>query len=157
MIHSYSPKHVLIIGGVIPLTQWDEVTIEYEEDSWEFEVGCYGEVVRKKIKNSFGTITITVPQTSSVNSTLSMLKVLTDNAFDAGDYSASTQLDMVIPFSIVDLWGGSLFVMGSGTIVKSPMVGFGKDVKSRQWVIKGNIDVNVMNVLNTAGNLLSLI
>jgi len=63
---SYDAKSVSIIVGGTYLTGLAEtmVVVSKDEDGFETTVGAQGDVVRSKVNNPLGTITVTLQQTS---------------------------------------------------------------------------------------------
>ncbi|GKU78563.1 phage protein [Paenibacillus sp. L3-i20] len=66
MSYTYDPKSVSVIIQNVHLTGFGEsmVEIEKDEDNYETSVGAQGDVVRTKINNKLGTITLTLQPTS---------------------------------------------------------------------------------------------
>ncbi|MBH5316706.1 DUF3277 family protein [Paenibacillus sp. GSMTC-2017] len=66
MSYTYDPKSVSVIIQNVHLTGFGEsmVEIEKDEDNYETSVGAQGDVVRTKINNNLGTITLTLQPTS---------------------------------------------------------------------------------------------
>jgi len=147
VLQSYSPKNVIITAGVFLITQWNKVTVKYDEPVWKFDVGCYGKIVRRKINNPLGTITIELPQTAAGNAYNSASATLTD---------ATLGIDGVIPILITDLWGGSLHVMTKGSIVQKPEVTYDKNPTNRVWIFRGEMDLNVLSTRNAINSFSSM-
>lgn len=63
---TYDAKSVSVIVGGTYLTGFGEsmVTVVKDEESWETSVGAQGDVVRSKVNNPLGTITVSLQQTS---------------------------------------------------------------------------------------------
>lgn len=128
-VKTYSPGEVVAVAFGAIISSWDEITVVLDEDKFSFTSDVSsGEATRVENKSKLGTITLTLPQASADNGVLS--------AIDA--------LGSLGPVSIFDKSGSSLHVMAKGTIVKSADVGYGKENGSREWVIRGNLDVNVI-------------
>ncbi len=119
---TYDPDQVsLIVGGSI-IKSWNKVSAKRDEDAWSFSSGTTGEPTRTKNLNTLGAITITTPQTSQDNATLS-------------GYSLSDALFSCI---IKDNNGNSLHVMPQGTVVKPADSEYGKEAGEREWTIRGS-------------------
>ena len=147
VLQSYSPKNVVVTIGVFLMTQWNKVTVSYDAPLWEFKVGCYGKTVRTKVNNPLGTITIELPQTSAGNAYNSAYL----NALDT-----ELNIDSITPVFITDLWGGSLHVMIRGSITQIPDSVYDANPVNRSWVIRGDMDVNVLsarNAINSFGSI----
>jgi hypothetical protein len=122
-VKTYDPSQVsVIIGGSI-IKSWETVKAGRDNDRFKFTEGTSGEVTRTKNASLMGTITLTLPQASADNATLSAFEV------------AGT----LIPCMVVDKGGTSLHTMPEGTIVKVPDAEYGKDAGTREWIIKGEI------------------
>jgi hypothetical protein len=125
MSKTYDPSQVTITIGVTKLDNWDEVRVAFDEDGWTFTSGTQGEATRTKNLNKLGTITITAPQTSADNDTL----------------SAWYLSGLNVPIDVRDNNGTSAGTMALGTVVKLPDQEFGKESGSREWTIKGRMSV----------------
>jgi len=120
---TYDPSLVsVIIGGSI-IKSWDIVKVGRDNDRWKMTEGTSGEVTRTKNTSLLGTVTLTLPQASSDNATLSSFEV-------AGS---------LIPCMIMDKGGTSLHTMPEGTVIKIADAEYGKDATTREWIIKGEI------------------
>lgn len=112
----------VIIGGSI-IKSWNTVKVARDNDRWSFSEGSTGEITRTRNSSLLGTITLTLPQASADNATLS--------AFE----TAGT----LIPCLIMDKGGPSIHTMPEGTVVKMPDAEYGKESGEREWTIKGEI------------------
>ncbi len=120
-VKTYDPSQVsLIIGGSI-IKSWNKISVAKDEDSWTFAQGTSGEVTRTKNTNKMGAITVTMPQTSGDNATLS--------AFDVSG--------ALLSCIVKDSSGTSLYVIPEGTVVKPADSEFAKESGEREWQIKG--------------------
>jgi len=63
---TYDAKSVSVIVGGVYLTGFGEsmVTVAKDEENWETSVGAQGDVVRSRVNNPLGTITVSLQQTS---------------------------------------------------------------------------------------------
>lgn len=119
---TYDPSQVSVIVGGTIVTNWEKVSVEYDEEKWKFQAGSSGEVTRTKNSNPIGAINIELAQTSS------------DNAAFSG-YAGS---DALIPIVIQDGGGTSLHSMTEGTCVTVPTAEYAKDdAGTREWTFKG--------------------
>lgn len=126
---TYDPSQVsLIVGGTI-VTNWEKITVEYDEEKWKFGAGSSGEVYRTKNSNPIGTINVELAQTSS------------DNAAFSG-YAGS---DALIPIIVQDGGGTSLHSMTEATCVTVPSAEYAKDdAGTREWSFKGALAVHII-------------
>lgn len=125
MSKTYDPTQVSITLGITKLSNWNEVTVAFDEDGWTLTSGTQGEATRTKNANRLGTITITVPQTSADNDILS------------GWYFSG--LNMLC--DVRDNNGTSAGTMALGTVVKLADQGYAKESGTREWMIKGKLAV----------------
>ncbi len=63
---TYDAKSVSVIVGGTYLTGFGEsmVSVAKDEENWETSVGAQGDVVRSRVNNPLGTITVSLQQTS---------------------------------------------------------------------------------------------
>ena len=122
-VKTYDPGQVsLIVGGTI-IKSWNKIQVAKDEDSWTFSAGTQGEVTRTKNLNRLGTITVTLPQASQDNASLSAFSIS----------------DALLSCIVKDASGASLHVMPEGTVVKPADSEYGKEAGEREWAIKGSI------------------
>lgn len=128
-IKTYDPSQVSIIASGSILESWGTVAIAFDEDKFSFESDTSsGEATRVKNKSKLGTITITMPQASGDNDTMSALEVT----------------DSLGAYSVIDNGGSTLAIIPLGTIMKMADAEFAKENSTREWVVKGNLDVYVV-------------
>lgn len=125
-METYSPKQVSIIVGSHIVTNWEEVTVEKDEDDNLFSAGADGEVAVTENANELGMITIKTKQTSKSNLVLSALGKGT-----------------VVPITIVDKSGKSLHVIPLSKRVKFPGSTYGKEAGEREWAYRGSLEINI--------------
>ncbi len=125
MLRTYDPSKVSVAFGPTLLTGWDNVRISREEDGVMFSVGTSGEISRSINANKLGTITLTYPQTSTENLILS-------------GYAANK---ITVPVTVIDRTGSTVAIMKYGTVVKPPDADLGKETRTREWQIKGELSV----------------
>jgi len=127
-VKTYDPSQgSLIVGGSI-IASWREVSVARDEDGFTFDVDTSsGEATRTKNASKLGTFTVTLPQASGDNATLSALEVT----------------DALVAVMFKDNSGNSLHVMPFGTIVKGADAGYAKEAGDREWTIRGNLDVHL--------------
>jgi len=128
-VKTYSPvQGSLIVGGSI-VESWRTVSVAEDEDGWTFDVDSNsGETTRTENASKLGTFTVTLPQASTDNATLSAFKAAKS----------------LIAVSFIDNSGASLHVMPLGTIVKVADAEYAKEAGDREWTIRGNLDVNIL-------------
>jgi hypothetical protein len=126
-LKTYDPSQVSVILGGSIIGSWNTVAIAMDEDKFLFASDTSsGEATRTKNANTLGTYTLTLPQASEDNATLSALLLS----------------DALVVCSIKDNGGDTIAVMPLGTVMKSADSEFGRgEGGEREWVIKGNIDV----------------
>jgi hypothetical protein len=118
---------MLIVVFVEPISGFEKeslVKLEREEDTWKKYVGADGEVSRSRNRNRSGSVTITLASTSASNDTLSAQHAL-DEATGNG----------AVPLLIKDLSGRTVAEAPNAWVRKLPMVEFGREVGSREWVL----------------------
>ena len=62
--NTYSPKDVLVVVGVVPITGYADgsfVEVDYNEEAYKLVIGADGEATRVKNANESGKITIKLP------------------------------------------------------------------------------------------------
>ncbi|WP_025692627.1 phage structural protein [Paenibacillus zanthoxyli] len=61
-VKTYDAKDIAVIVGGVYLTGFGEdlVTVAKDEENWSVSVGAQGDVVRSKVNNPLGTITVTL-------------------------------------------------------------------------------------------------
>lgn len=128
MLRTYDPSKVSVSFGPSLLTGWNTVRMSREEDGVMFSAGTSGELSRSINANKLGTITLTYPQTSPENLILS-------------GYAVSK---ITVPMTVIDRSGTTLGVMKFGTVVKPPDSDLGKEVTTREWLIRGELSVMVI-------------
>ncbi len=132
---TYNPAQVAIIVGGFPLTGFaddSKVTVERAEDSWSMQIGVDGEGTRSKSNNKSGSIKISLNQSSESNQTLSTL--LIQDELNGGG---------LVPVLVKDASGNSIYTAANAFITKFPSAEFGRESKTREWMIKtDNLVVN---------------
>jgi len=142
-LKSYSPKTVLVKINQ-RISTFTKVDVEYDEARWNFTTAATGEPTRTQNASKLGKITLSLPQTSEDNETLSAL--VDDVAYIGADDGATT-IPATIQVTIEDLWGNSRYVMPKGTVLQRKGSSFGADPNDRDWEIQGDI-----TVFETGGN-----
>lgn len=128
-VKTYDPSQgSLILGGAI-IGSWRTVAVVEDEDGVTFDTDTNsGEATRTFNSSKLGTFTVTLPQASSDNAVMSAFK------------AAKSLISCVFK----DNSGLSLHVMPLGTVVKSADAEYAKEAGDREWLVRGNLDVNVI-------------
>jgi hypothetical protein len=124
-VHTYDPRMVQVIVGVLPIIGFGPDTLikmTRSKDTFRKLVGCHGEVTRIMDKDTTGELTIDLMQTSESNISLSTLQYIDE----LGKFA-------VVPILVVDLSGGSFGLSMSGWIRKPPEMVFNKGLELRRW------------------------
>jgi hypothetical protein len=123
---TYDPEQVsLSIGG--SLIDFNELTVEFDEDQNTFTSGTQGEATRTKNLNRLALWTVILPQTHSKNDILAALAI-TDATFIC---------------SVLDLSGTALAMCAETAVVKSPPLGRAKEPGQNTWTFKGKTELFV--------------
>lgn len=124
-VRTYDPKQVIITFGTTVLTGFAEgtfVSIERSSDAFEKSRGADGSIDRVN-KNVFDfAVNITLKQTSPVNGILAGI-LAADQISNKG----------VLPLTIKDLGGITLFTAAQAWIRKDPTAELGDSLGSREW------------------------
>ena len=126
MLKTFDPsQHSLAIGG--SLIEFDEVSIEYDEDLNTMQVGTKGEQTRSVNLNQNAAWSVTLQQKSSSNQLLSALMLT----------------NAVISLGLLDLEDG-LTTAGcaEGVVKKKPTLPYGKESAQIEWTFHGKTIVN---------------
>jgi Bacteriophage KPP10, Structural protein ORF10 len=124
---NYNPKDVSIIIGTQIMKGFADgpfISVEYDEDAFNKKIGADGEGTRVKTNNFAGRYTLTLDQASESNDYLSGLAAL-DRASGAG----------VVPVTVRDVNGNTLYFSESGWVLRIPTMEFGKEAADREWVL----------------------
>jgi hypothetical protein len=122
---TYDPKKVIITYGSVPIGGYADgtfVQVDPNGDAFTKKVGADGEVVRTRSNDNTHTVAITLQQSSLSNQYLSTCK----NA------DKLTGLGM-LPLSITDLNGATLFFWPQAWVSTDPGWGFAKEPTDRAW------------------------
>lgn len=124
-LKTYDPSEVVLTVGGSIMNSWNTATAEYDEDSNIMSTGTSGEVTRTVNNNKTGKITITLPQTSADNATLSALQIANG----------------VNPVSIIDKSGALVATIAEGVFLKPATATLGKETTDREWVLSGRLEL----------------
>lgn len=125
---NYAFDQVSVIMGPVIVDGFAEgegVTVTRDAPAFTKYVGADGKVTRARMTNRCAKVTIRLAQSSATNDQLSALYtagLLTPNGED------------VIPMSIVDNSGRSVFAAAYCWLAEMPEVSFGSEVGVREWV-----------------------
>jgi hypothetical protein len=140
IVTNFDPKKVIIVFGGTPIDGYADG--DFAElaanagDGFIKQVGADGEVARAQSNDNTHSLTITLMQSSLGNAILSGIRN-TDKLTGKS----------ILPLSITDLNGSSLFFWPQAWIHGDPTWGYGKELKERQWVI----DTGQATTTNYAG------
>jgi hypothetical protein len=122
---TYDPKKVIITYGGVPIGGFADGTfiqVDPNAEAFTKKVGADGEVAFSRSNDNTHTVAITLQQSSLSNQHLSTCK----------NVDKLTGLGM-LPLSITDLNGGTLFFWPQARIVTDPSWGFAKENTDRAW------------------------
>ena len=126
-LKTWDPSQLnLIVGGSI-INSWNTVSIDLDEDEQTSSTGTSGESTRSINASKMGTATLTLPQASDDNATLSAL----------------AEAKSIFSLSTIDKSGKSIHVMSQAFISKRAASEYTKESGEREWVIKGDLDVHL--------------
>jgi len=126
-LKTYNPKEVSVIVGARVITGFAEdskVIVARENDSWAKVAGVDGEVTRSKSNDKSGSITINLMQSSDDNAFLTAL-YQSDELSGAG----------VVPVTVKDNSGTSLYIAPEAWIRKPPDSEFSREAGPREWIL----------------------
>jgi len=126
MVRTYDPKQVCIAVHGVPISGFADgsfISVERANDTFTKVEGLDGIVCRVRNLNKSGTITITLSQTSISNDYLQDI-ASDDEQIDIGGVS----------INITDMLGKTKVSSAYAWIRKPPIVAFGKEIGSREWV-----------------------
>lgn len=128
-VGTYDPKQVILTIGGVPISGYaDETFISIKRSNgaaFTKKRGADGSVERVN-RNSYDfTVEITLQQTSNSNLVL--------DGFLGVDMASNSG---VMPITVTDLSGASVFVAASAWVSEDPQLDFGTDTTSRKWVIE---------------------
>lgn len=139
-VRTYDPKKIIMTFGTIIITGYAEgtfVTIAGNGDKFEKSRGADGTVDRINKNNKDYAVTITIKQTSLTNDLLSAVLVA-DQELNTG----------VLPITVKDLNGTTLFLATQAWIAKDPDDEYSDSLGNREW----RIDTGIATKF-TGGNL----
>lgn len=127
-LKTYDSDQVAVIFGGFALSGFakgSKVKVERDTESWKDDVGSDGEVVRSKMHDRRGKITLRLMQTSESNAILS--------GFLKSDDDANGGVQAV---TVKDNSGSSLHTGAQAWIQKPADSEFEEESKEREWVIR---------------------
>ncbi|QLB23320.1 phage structural protein [Phocoenobacter skyensis] len=137
-LKTYDPSKVIITFGAHSVKGYADgtfVNVEQMSDGVSSEAGADGEVARAMSTDKRMKVTLTLQQTSESNAVLS-------DAYDRDQISGGSY---IMPISITDKRGKSLFASAQAWIVKKPNSEFGKELSTREW------EIHTANAIYTVG------
>jgi hypothetical protein len=136
MAKVYDGKLVSIIFGVIPISSIggygdsEFCTWKQTEDSFTTKVGADGTITRSATNCRLAEMEVTLMQSSPCNIILSGIWILdTSTPGGAG----------ILPFTIADIQGTSLFLASNAWVMGPPEVKYAKVAEVRVWKFQGEI------------------
>lgn len=136
MVKVYDPAKVNVIVGTRRLSGFSDnsvVKVTRNDDMWKLEMGVDGEGTRSKSNNRSGKFEISLMQSSQDNEYLSSLAIADENG-NAG----------IVPVTVSDLNGETLYSGASSWIMKYPDSEYGKEASARVWMLEtDNLFVNI--------------
>jgi hypothetical protein len=142
LVTTYDAKKVIITLGGVPIGGYADgsfVEITPTADSFAKKTGADGEVARSRSNDNTHRVTITLQQSSLSNEYLSKVK----NA------DKLTNLGM-LPLSITDLSGTTLFFWPQAWVVTDPSWTYAKENTERAWAF----DTGQVAAQNEGGTLI---
>lgn len=135
-VRSYSPSQIVATFGTVVVTGYAEGTfIKIARNGAAFEKhrGSDGSIDRIN-KNAFDyTVTLTLKQTSPLNAIFAGL-LLADQISNAG----------ILPLTIKDLGGATLFTAAQAWIAKDPDQEFSDSLTNREWTFETGVAANLI-------------
>lgn len=135
-VRTYDPKLVVVAFGPYQLTGYAEGTfikLARNGNAFEKQKGADGSIDRVN-KNAYDfTATLTLKQTSPSNEVLSGL-LLADQIGNVG----------VLPLTVKDTGGTTLFAATQAWIAKDPDAEFGDSLSSREWTFETGPAANLV-------------
>ncbi|MDP8078335.1 phage structural protein [Phocoenobacter skyensis] len=128
-LKTYSPDRVIVTFGahtVKGFADGEFISVEQMSDGITSESGADGEVARAMSTDKRMKVKITLQQTSDSNYFFS-------DVYDRDQISGGA---VVLPISITDKRGKSLFAAAQAWIIKKPSSSFGKELNTREWEIE---------------------
>ncbi|OPA77512.1 DUF3277 domain-containing protein [Paenibacillus selenitireducens] len=122
-MNTYDPKDVTVVVGGTYLTGFSEDMVEAEkdEDNYETKVGAQGDVIRTKVNNPLGTITLTLLPTSPQVAYMDKL--------------ANT--GALVPVSVIHSGTPKETITVTESFVKKPATRtYGKDAEDREYELQ---------------------
>lgn len=129
-LKTYDPSTVSMFYGVIEMQGFAQdaaISVEHDEDDWSLVVGVDGEPTRSKTSNTSGTVTVSLMQSSDVNTLLSVEREL-DRLTPGGTGGK--------PLIIKDGSGTTLFSAESCWIQKAPTAELNREATTREWIFR---------------------
>ena len=124
-VRTFDPKQVAVLVNGIPIRGFADgtmIAVARSNDLFEKSSGADGVVTRVKSNDLSGTIDMTLAQTSPSNDVLT--------GINKNDELSNTG---IVPVSITDLSGRSVYVTAFAWIRKPADAEFSKTVSNREW------------------------
>lgn len=136
LVKTYDPKMVVMTFGTIKIAGYAEgtfVKVSRSGDAFSKSKGAGGDIERVNRNQGDYEVAITLQQTSATNAELSAA-LAADQVTNAG----------VLPLTIEDKLGQTLFEAPQAWIRKDPDWEDGDDLNSREWTFDTGIAVNLV-------------
>lgn len=131
LTNTYDPSKVIVTFGAVQLSGFAEgtfISIKRSGNVFEKKKGSDGTIERINKNAMDFSVEITLQQTSNSNLLLDAL-MKADMVANAG----------VLPLTITDLYGSTLFEAPQAWISKDPDVDFGDDTTNRTWTFETGV------------------
>lgn len=135
-VKTFDPKMVVMTFGVIPISGYAEgtfVRVKRSGDAFAKSKGAGGDIERINRNQGDFEVAITLQQTSGTNQELSAA-LAADIATNAG----------VLPLTVKDLLGNTLFFAPQAWIRVDPEWEDGDELNSREWTFDTGIGANLV-------------
>jgi hypothetical protein len=133
-VRTYDPKKVIVTFGTLALSGYMDgtfITITPEGDAFEKHKGADGSIDRVN-KNSYSfEVSLVLKQTAPANVSLAGLK-----------YADQESNKGILPLTIKDFSGTSLFTATSAWLRREPDSEFGDSMSSRTWIFDTGLALN---------------
>ena len=127
MVKTYDPSQMVMTVNTTIVSDFEEITVTFNEADYVFEAGSAGEVARTRILNKIGQIKVSLAQTNSINKSFST-------------YRNSTA---TVAVALIDMNSKqTIYSMPYGSINHFPESGFAKDKNgTRDWTFEGDLPI----------------
>lgn len=124
MLTTFSPSDVKFILGSWVMTGWNEISVDFNSETYRQEAGIGGKNTRVRMYDESGVIRVTLPQTSISNDIFSTILEL--------DKLHNTA---VMRITLEDRSGNSVFRTNNAYISGDPSYSYANDLREVVWEI----------------------